>query len=814
MKIMIKDAAYKVSLIILLILVSSNFAVFGQDGKSKNQLAQSSTITQTASKETSQEMLEARTSKTTKINTPQRIEKSSEFFPSQSSANYLPENSLTSKQSGSLSNFDYLQKAKEYERDAKSNRRKQKTVPQEQIEETQSQAEWERRQETQNSAFQQWSRDTDTAAEQNKQNGVRAGQGGNAAKTGIFEQLKQSWIVLAFEILQMIVFLLIASKKGIARKYTVAMTASLFICLSLFLCLSSFVDGTQLKAADNLNSQQGSLRFWVYGAVLLGLFSFCLYFINKVFAYIIVASLPKSFAIRLMSIVGTGVALIVLYSSLALPGSHIYLSGVLCGIAVIIIGGIDALIKEARHSDNDNLHGSARFATKEDIREFEKSAEAGAFILASADPNANHRKVSLPRTLSIMHGLILGGSGTGKSRGYFMPNCAAVENTSLVVTDPKSELWKYTSGYHNKALRFAPTEPESSHCFNWIPLCSDARISELCARAIMSSGNTQNTDQFWIDAETAFLSAIFSHTSTMKYPTPLTAYRLFTRQKPEALMEQLLNSPSFVAREQAIIFEQTDSKIKGAIVPAIAARMQFMRDPNIQLFTSAQLEAPNFGQLRRVPTAVYWCLREQDIARLRPLTSLFFTVLLEQIACEEVLESELAVPITMMLDEFANIGKIPDFEVTQSLARGRGVALWLGVQSLSQLNQTYGNHAAQTIISNCTTKIALHGLDYQTAEYISKSLGEQTISHSSRSFSVSLTGGSMGSHEAKHRRPLLTPDEVMRIGENEAIARTSNKYPMRLYKGYYNEPMKTYPVTQSLTKVYVEEAKVVEDLAL
>lgn len=117
-------------------------------------------------------------------------------------------------------------------------------------------------------------------------------------------------------------------------------------------------------------------------------------------------------------------------------------------------------------------------------------------------------------------------------------------------------------------------------------------------------------------------------------------------------------------------------------------------------------------------------------------------------------------------------------------------------------------------MSNCATKVALHGLDYQTAEYVSKSLGEQTISHSSNNFNIGLSGGSIGSHAAKHRRPLLTPDEVMRIGENEAIARTSNKYPMRLYKGYYDAPAKTYPVTPSLTKVYVEETAVAEDLAL
>jgi type IV secretion system protein VirD4 len=515
--------------------------------------------------------------------------------------------------------------------------------------------------------------------------------------------------------------------------------------------------------------------------------------------------------IALVLVIGIGYALIYLWlinklsplGSISLIYPLIAVQGIATGIGVSVIGLLTAAIKAGK-KEKEDLHGSARFATKKDLKEFENEPQAGAFVIAPPDPKGNHGKISLPRSLSVMHGLIFGGAGTGKSRGFFMPNCAELKNTSIVVTDPKSELWKFTSGFHQNVLRFAPSEPDSSYCFNWIPLCTDARMSELCARAIMTAGTTQNTDQFWIDAETAFLSAIFAHTATTKYPTPLTAYRLFTRKKPDELLQMLINSPSYVAREQAIIFEQTDARIKGAIVPAVASRMQFMRDQNIQLFTSANLEAPNFGKLRHTPTAVYWCLREQDIARLRPLTSLFFTVLLEQIAGETVADGMDGVPINLMLDEFANIGKIPDFDVTISLARGRNVALWLGIQSLSQLNQTYGNHAAQTIMSNCATKIALHGLDYQTADYVSKMLGEKTVVHQRNSFGIGFTGVSIGRNDAEHRRQLLTPDEVMRIGDDEAIARISNKYPMKLYKGYYNEKPNTFSLNQKLTNVQAE----------
>jgi type IV secretion system protein VirD4 len=455
----------------------------------------------------------------------------------------------------------------------------------------------------------------------------------------------------------------------------------------------------------------------------------------------------------------------------------------------------------------DEYHGSARFATNEEIKELTikrgQVIEPGGFILAPPMPERDIKgQIVLPRMQTTQHGLILGGTGTGKSRGYFLPNCAQAMDTSLVVTDPKSELWKLTSGFREKALRYAPAGPDASEGFNWIPLCGDARMAELCARAIVSSGNTSHTDQFFLDTESAFLAALFAHASTLPEATPLTAYGLFTKQPQEDLIRQLLESPSEVARDQAVIFMQTDPRYKGAIVPAVSGRLQFMRDQAVRRFTSATLDAPDFGRLRQEPTAIYWCLREQDIVRLRPLTSLFFTVLLEQIAGAP--EGAAGVPVTMMLDEFANIGTIPDFETTISLARGRGVALWLGVQSLSQLDKSYGHANAQTIVTNCSTKIALHGLDYNTAKYVSDMLGESTIVAKRHGFSFSPTGlVSVSRHGTEHRKMLLTPDEVMRLSETEAIVRTGNKYPMKLKKGYYDEPARTAPTSalgEAITK--------------
>lgn len=252
-------------------------------------------------------------------------------------------------------------------------------------------------------------------------------------------------------------------------------------------------------------------------------------------------------------------------------------------------------------------------------------------------------------------------------------------------------------------------------------------------------------------------------------------------------MAMFLASPSPVARAEACILQQTHERMRGSVVPVVAAKLQFLRDPAVCRFTSADLTPPDFGRLRTSPHALYWCVREQDIARLRPLSALFFTLLLEQLAGAPA--SGDPVPVQMHLDEFANVGVITNFATTISLARGRGVSLWLGIQSLSQLEARYGRPDAQTILTNCATKIALSGLDVETADYFSRSLGQATRQTPRRSWQkrrFALFAGGVSDTVQDHARPLLTPDEVRRIGSGEALAIIGNRRPILLKKFVYD----------------------------
>ena len=433
-------------------------------------------------------------------------------------------------------------------------------------------------------------------------------------------------------------------------------------------------------------------------------------------------------------------------------------------------------------------YGTAGFASEADIADLVlpqgSALPVGSLLLG----RKGTRRIALPAPYTAQHGVIVGGSGTGKSYSFFLPNVAAASTLSCVVTDPKSELWAFTSGYARRATRYAPGDPDASACLNWIPLCRDARIAELCARAIVEAGAVERQEPPWPDLETAFLSALFSHAATLAVPTPLAAYDLFTRLEPQKLLDAFARSASSIAREQANIFQQTNERMRGSIVPVIASKLQCLRDPRIARFTSASLAPPDFGRLRALPEAIYWCVREQDMVRLRPLSSLFYTLLLEQLAAEGQTEAA-RLPVNVFLDEFANIGVIPHFETTISLARGRGVRLWLGIQSLSQLEARYGKPAAQTILTNCATKMALSGLDVETAQYFSRSLGEKTQTAPRRSWQKkrwSLFAGGMSDSVQEHSRWLLTPDEVRRLGTEEMLVITGNRRPLRIEKTIYD----------------------------
>jgi type IV secretion system protein VirD4 len=440
-------------------------------------------------------------------------------------------------------------------------------------------------------------------------------------------------------------------------------------------------------------------------------------------------------------------------------------------------GGIFGALGSQQASDT---HGSARWATDNEIAQLAKPANTelsqGALDLAPF----NESYLELPRSIVTRHLMVFGPSGAGKSRSIFMPNLIESNGQSFASTDPKGELYKISSGYHQIVRRYAPTEPHASECFNWIPRCSDIRIAQKIGTALASQ-KSHSTDPFWTDAESALYAALFAHTATLQAPTPATALNLLTELETKELIATLSNSPSRVARQMIGVFKKAGEKVQGSVLIAAANRMMFLSDEAVAKFTSSSTTGADFKEMRRHPIGVYFVIPESDTSRLQGLITMFFTLMLHDLK-EEQPEVNYQVPCTIFFDEFANVGSIPNFATEITVCRGRDIAFVLGVQSVSQIEALYGRENARTIIENCQTRIALAGLGFESAREVSQALGKQTIVTQSRSVTpTGLIQTSVTNSASESARDLLTPDEVRQIGEREMIVISTNRRPMWLH---------------------------------
>jgi type IV secretion system protein VirD4 len=446
----------------------------------------------------------------------------------------------------------------------------------------------------------------------------------------------------------------------------------------------------------------------------------------------------------------------------------------------------------------DTSRGSARFATEQELDNWktptEDPREAGTLLLG---PFGDNHLLMLPHEYAVRHTAIIGASGSGKSRGFFLPNCIIYEG-SFLATDPKSELWKITSGSRQSAIRFAPRDPDNSMAFNFIgATVNDPHLTQLLARAIVSSTGSSKSDPFWENAETALLSSLIAHTATFEdeegnsAATPAALYDFLTSHNGDELAAALLVSNNPIARQFANIYAQADAKVRGNVGIGLATKLTWLADPKTRRFTSSTTKTVDFGQLREKQISCYWCLAESDIAALKPLSTLFFTLALYQLK-----QVEEGTPVCLFLDEVANIGKIPDLETEIAVLRGRDISVVLGLQSYSQLEAIYGREKSQVILDNCTTKIILSGTDAETAERISKMLGERTIVEDKVSYNQSKDGNSTSTSTIKSARRLMFANEVREIARNEQLIITGNRKPIHWVRFHYEGKPNTAYTTE------------------
>ena len=435
-------------------------------------------------------------------------------------------------------------------------------------------------------------------------------------------------------------------------------------------------------------------------------------------------------------------------------------------------------------------HGSARLASGRELRALRPRRGGAGLRLGTVGARA----VALPEKEVYEHVLVVGPPGSGKSSGLILPNILAERGArSLVIVDPKSELLALSRGAvsrHSEVWVVNFLDPEGSHGYNPLAMVHDYLSAEAFAECWITNTGRSSREPFWDNAAKQLIVAAVLHLRAERTGAPPTLADLaafFTRQDAETITAVLGASGSDPARECATSFlasMQKNDKLLGSVFTELPPRFSILQDPRVRATTSRhQVSFARLGQRDGRPVALYLALERTMAPLLKPLSACFFMQLFEALirVADASPGGYLPRPVLGMLDEFGNIGAIPDMARWMSTVRSARIGFLLAVQDLAQLGAIYGREGRQIIVTDCATKIALARTSADDAEWFSRGAGTATVlSHTagdSRKRGDRLArGGSRGMSETG--RALLTPGEVTRMAEDTMLVLSGNRQPM------------------------------------
>lgn len=404
--------------------------------------------------------------------------------------------------------------------------------------------------------------------------------------------------------------------------------------------------------------------------------------------------------------------------------------------------------------------------------------------------------------------LVVGGSGAGKSRFFVKPNVLQA-NSSYVVTDPSGELLESTgyfmekkAGYRVRIFNLVQMEfSDHYNPFHYIHTDEDvlAMITTLI-RNTTPSGASKG-DPFWEKSETALLEAIcfylyyevreedqnFSNVMRMMLLAKVKENQEDYKSTLDIMFEQLeKRNPNHIAVKYYKIFKMGAGKTLKSILISATTRLGAFNLGRVQNLTN--VDTIDLSTIGDEKTILYVVIPSAD-STYNFLVSMMYSQLFSSLYFHAENDSEvckhkrLPYEVRFLLDEFANIGEIPDFEKKLATMRKYAISCSIILQNLSQLKTMYKD-AWESIIGNCDSFLFLGGQEQTTLETVSKKLGKRTIIENG--YSRSRGGqGSRSESENLKGRDLMTPDEISRMDNNCCILFIRGLFPFFCHKYDY-----------------------------
>ena len=532
----------------------------------------------------------------------------------------------------------------------------------------------------------------------------------------------------------------------------------------------------------------------------------------------------KELGDKIMSMMGT----VPLAFSNPLPSLHPLdlLVGLCCSaglrLAVYLRG------KNAKKYRHGMEYGSARWGTAKDIEPFMAPKFADNIILTKTERLMMSNRPPDPKNARNKNVLVVGGSGSGKTRFWLKPNLLQC-HSSYVVTDPKGSIVVecgnalLKNGYRLKILNTINFK-KSMHYNPFAYVHSEKDILKLVTTLMTNTkGEGSGGDPFWEKSERLLLTALIAY---LHYEAPVEEQNFATLlemlntmqvleddeeyQNPvDLLFEELAKKkPNSFAGRQYKLYKLAAGKTAKSILISCGARLapfdiQELRD--LTMYDELQLDT-----LGDKKTALFLIMSDTD-STFNFLISMVYTQLFNLLCdkADDVYGGKLPIHVRCLIDECANIGQIPNLEKLVATIRSREISACLVLQARSQLKAIYKDNA-DTIVGNMDSQIFLGGSEPTTLKDLSEMLGKETID----AFNTSDTRGnspSYGTTFQKMGHELLSRDELAVLDGGKCILQLrgvrpflSDKYDLTQHPNYKltsdYDPKNTFDIEKHLNR--------------
>jgi len=431
-------------------------------------------------------------------------------------------------------------------------------------------------------------------------------------------------------------------------------------------------------------------------------------------------------------------------------------------------------------------YGSASWMKDKEMKEVlevSSPAHANGIILGQKDGSV----ICLPDDTHLnKHICVFGATGTMKSRGFIRPYLfqSIKRGESVVVTDPKNELYTDTAelfrqnGYTVKVFNLV--NPDHGDSWNAMAdMNGDTLIAQILTDVIIANTSGERGDHFWDNGEGNLLKALIlfvdQEATRDSYEKHLPAvYQLLTQNSEKDLSAKFSRLPiSHPAKAPYNLFAQASDTVRAGIILGLGTRLQVLQNEAVRRITSSSdIDLAEPGKTK----CAYFIIMSDQESSLDFLSSLFFSFLFIKLVryADGTPEGRCKVPVNLVLEEANNIGTINDLPRRLSTIRSRAVQVVATVQNLAQLQNRYPDQQWAEILGNMDTQLMLGCTDSVTAEFFSVRSGDMTVQVDStmtvrRTIAVAQLIPQYRAMDGKGRRRLLTPDEVLRLPNDEML---------------------------------------------